>query len=212
MTEAQWLVSESPVKMLNSLGVEKFSRLALRYALAVCGQRPDLLVGPLREWAETAERVADTYTNGDPFVDIQLSAEEVACELTERGPPGTRGHYAALADAVVGLWTFFKGECDQVNTIPREELTPVRQATAAFVRDIIGNPFRPGPFYAGWRTASVVAIARQVYESQDFTTMPILADALLDAGCDYSDLLAHCREPSPHVRGCWALDLVLGKE
>ena len=52
-----------------------------------------------------------------------------------------------------------------------------------------------------------------MYESRDFSAMPILADALQDAGCDSDDILSHCRDTSlPHVRGCWVVDLVLGKE
>jgi hypothetical protein len=51
-----------------------------------------------------------------------------------------------------------------------------------------------------------------VYESREFSAMPILADALQDAGCDCDDILSHCRGPGPHVRGCWVVDLVLGKE
>jgi hypothetical protein len=63
-----------------------------------------------------------------------------------------------------------------------------------------------------WRTSTAVALAQQMYDSRDFSTMPILADALQDAGCDNADVLAHCRGPGPHVRGCWVVDLVLGKE
>ena len=51
-----------------------------------------------------------------------------------------------------------------------------------------------------------------MYESRDFSAMPILADALQDAGCDNDDILNHCRDPVRHVRGCWVVDLVLGKE
>ena len=50
-----------------------------------------------------------------------------------------------------------------------------------------------------------------MYESRDFAAMPVLADALEEAGCDHADVLAHCRGPGPHVRGCWVVDLVLGK-
>jgi hypothetical protein len=58
-----------------------------------------------------------------------------------------------------------------------------------------------------------MALATGIYESRDFTPTPILADALQDAGCDCDDLLNHLRDPqATHVRGCWALDLVLGKE
>jgi hypothetical protein len=81
------------------------------------------------------------------------------------------------------------------------------------IRDIFGNPFHPVTFDPGWRTGSAVALARQMYESRDFGPMPILADALQDAGCEQPDVLAHCRDPqATHVRGCWVVDLVLGKE
>jgi hypothetical protein len=63
-----------------------------------------------------------------------------------------------------------------------------------------------------WPTSTVVTLARQMYESRDFSAMPILADALQDAGCENADVLAHCRGPGPHVRGCWVVDLLLGKE
>lgn len=80
------------------------------------------------------------------------------------------------------------------------------------LRDIFGNPFRAVPLSASWRSDTAVWIARQMYESRDFSAMPILADALQDAGCDCADVLDHCRGTSPvHVRGCWVVDLVLGK-
>ncbi|MBP3955026.1 hypothetical protein J8F10_06990 [Gemmata sp. G18] len=79
------------------------------------------------------------------------------------------------------------------------------------MRDILGNPFRPVPFSPEWRTSTAVGLASQMYESRDFSAMPILADALQDAGCDRADVLDHCRGPGPHVRGCWVVDLVLGK-
>src|ERR687897_172280 len=81
----------------------------------------------------------------------------------------------------------------------------------ALVRDIVGNPFRPAAFDPAWRTATALSLASQMYESRDFGAMPILADALQDAGCDNDDILSHCRGPGPHVRGCWVVDLVLCK-
>ena len=84
---------------------------------------------------------------------------------------------------------------------------------ADLVRDIFGNPFRPVTFSPSWHTDTAVTLARQMYESRDFSAMPILADALQDAGCDNDDILTHCRDPKqPHVRGCWVVDLVLGRE
>jgi hypothetical protein len=80
------------------------------------------------------------------------------------------------------------------------------------VRDIFGNPFRPATFSPSWRTDTAVSLARTMYESRDFSAMPILADALQDTGCDNDAILDHCRGEGSHVRGCWVVDLVLGKE
>lgn len=82
----------------------------------------------------------------------------------------------------------------------------------AFFRDVFENPYRPGWVDDEWRTSTVLTLARQMYESRDFTPMPILADALQDAGCDEEDILTHCRGEGPHVRGCWVVDLVVGEE
>jgi len=80
------------------------------------------------------------------------------------------------------------------------------------LRDIFGNPFRPVAFDPAWRTDTAVVLARQMYDSRDFGAMPILADALQDAGCEDEQVLNHCRDATaPHVRGCWVVDLVLGK-
>jgi hypothetical protein len=84
-------------------------------------------------------------------------------------------------------------------------------AQATILRDIFGNPFRPATLDPTWRTQTAVLLARGMYESRDFGAIPILADALQDAGCDSDDVLNHCRGPGPHVRGCWVVDLVLGK-
>jgi hypothetical protein len=80
------------------------------------------------------------------------------------------------------------------------------------LRDIAGNPFRPVRFDPAWRSVLAVGLATGIYDTHDFDRLPILADALEDAGCSDADLLAHLRSPGPHVRGCWAVDLVLGKE
>jgi hypothetical protein len=84
-------------------------------------------------------------------------------------------------------------------------------AHARLVRDIFGNPFRPVIVDPRWLTSTVVSLARTIYEDRAFDRLPILADALEEAGCDDADLLAHCRGDGPHVRGCWVVDLVLGR-
>ncbi|MCE9561750.1 MAG: hypothetical protein K8U57_06805 [Planctomycetes bacterium] len=83
----------------------------------------------------------------------------------------------------------------------------------SLLREIVGNPFRPIAFSAEWRTSTAVSLSRQMYESRDFSAMPILADALQDAGCENEDILTHSRDANQvHVRGCWVVDAVLGKE
>ncbi len=83
---------------------------------------------------------------------------------------------------------------------------------AELLRDIFASPFRPAAFDRVWGTDTVLAMARQMYDSREFSAMPILADALQDAGCDNGDILGHCRDTTvSHVRGCWVVDLVLGK-
>jgi hypothetical protein len=79
------------------------------------------------------------------------------------------------------------------------------------LRDIFGNPFRPVEFAANWRTSNVTELARTVYHERAFDRMPILADALMDAGCEDEQIIGHCRSDGPHVHGCWLLDLILGK-
>jgi hypothetical protein len=85
----------------------------------------------------------------------------------------------------------------------------------ALLVDIFGNPFRSSALdgsWLRWNDATVARIARGVYEERAFDRLPILADALLDAGCDDEELIQHCRGEGPHVRGCWAVDLMLGKQ
>jgi hypothetical protein len=74
-----------------------------------------------------------------------------------------------------------------------------------------GNPFRPVCVNPTWLMAIVVRLAEHIYQGRAFDQMPILADALEDAECDNNDILNHCRLPGEHVRGCWVVDLVLGK-
>ncbi|MDB5306779.1 MAG: hypothetical protein JWO38_981 [Gemmataceae bacterium] len=107
------------------------------------------------------------------------------------------------------------GACDRR---AREERTNWYRRTReewdrSLALELVGpNPFRPVAFDPSWRASTAAALARQVYESRDFAPMPILADALQDAGCESADVLDHCRGPGPHVRGCWVVDWVLAKE
>jgi hypothetical protein len=80
----------------------------------------------------------------------------------------------------------------------------------------LGNPFRPVALNPSWLTPTVTSLAQAIYDNRQlpsghFDNMGVLADALEEAGCDNADLLNHCRSAGPHVRGCWPVDLLLGK-
>jgi hypothetical protein len=80
------------------------------------------------------------------------------------------------------------------------------------LRDLFGIPFRPVGVDPAWLTPAVVELAQAIYDDRAFDRLPELADALEEAGCLDADILAHCRQAGEHVRGCWAVDLILGKE
>src|SRR5262249_59253001 len=83
----------------------------------------------------------------------------------------------------------------------------------ALLRDIVFDPSATRPLIApDWLSSDVITLGRAVYDTGDFSIGPVLADALEDAGCTEVAILEHLRGPGPHVRGCWAVDLILGKE
>ena len=79
------------------------------------------------------------------------------------------------------------------------------------MREVVGNPFRPVTVDPRWLTSTVVDLSAAIYEERAFGRLPILADALMDSGCDDEQVIAHCHGHGPHVRGCWLVDLLLGK-
>lgn len=117
------------------------------------------------------------------------------------------------------------GISSALDTQSAESLGPVANGNAAvsaaekreaaaqseLLRDIFGSAFRPVTLNPAWQTSNVIALAQAIYDDRAFERLPILADALEDAGCDNADIL-HCRQPGVHVRGCWVVDLVLAKE
>jgi hypothetical protein len=85
------------------------------------------------------------------------------------------------------------------------------KTNALLFRCIFGNPYRPVSVDPTWLTLDVVTLAEGIYQERAFDRLPILADALQDAGCDNTDILSHCHSEGPHVRGCWPVDLIFGK-
>jgi hypothetical protein len=72
--------------------------------------------------------------------------------------------------------------------------------------------FHPFTLDPTWFSPKVVSLAQAIYDDHAFDQLPVLVDPLEEAGCHDADILAHCRQPGPHVRGCWVVDLLLGKE
>jgi hypothetical protein len=93
--------------------------------------------------------------------------------------------------------------------------TEERQLQATYLRDLFANPYQVTHLdrdWLQWNGGSVVQLTRSIFGERKLDCLPILADALEDAGCDNAEILSHCRSPGPHVRGCWAVDLILGKK
>jgi hypothetical protein len=140
----------------------------------------------------------------DGPIDIFDAAE--TCAAT---PPNAQG----CSDCCASVYALAVGHKRDVTDAEWQEIAEGElKVQAVLLRDIFGNPFRPVTFEPEWRTSTALALAKQMYDSRDFSAMAILADALQDAGCENDDVLSHCRDANGvHVRGCWVVDLVLGK-
>jgi hypothetical protein len=165
-----------------------------------------------REAVEATERVADGQIPGREL-DLRSTAAEGAFEEAIEGSVARRAALAAFYASTPPLYRpiLIEAMSAVVAMFPdnrQQELA----AQAALLRDIFGNPFHKVKCKKTWQTDTTRALASQMYESRDFSAMPILADALQDVGCDNDDILNHCRQSGQHVRGCWVVDLVLGKE
>jgi len=184
----------------------------------------------------TADRLPQAVEAVEAFADglIGLDQLNVARDAV-KSPSGHRavgGRYRRLCECVLSgnslLWDAAKqvanlaivvravaalGPATPENSAEWQALDDAeRPELCSLVRDIFGNPFRPVCFDPAWATATAVRLAASMYEERDFGAVPILGDALEDAGCGDADMLRHLRSPGPHVRGCWVLDLVLGKK
>lgn len=93
-----------------------------------------------------------------------------------------------------------------------EEPVDAQKIMSELLREIVRFPLSPITIDPRWRTSDVVGLARAIYDDRAFERIPILADALMDAGCENEEIIGHCRGEGPHVRGCWVVDLILGKQ
>lgn len=214
MTELQWLESDNLWTMLSFAGEKLGARKLRLFGCACCRQVWDMLTAPeQREAVEVAERYADGLASREELLEANrplLTDED--CETPPSCVSDADAGIAAEAGLRVG--SFVEASLSarddgrqQSARLIRERLMPVR-----LLRDQVGPMlFRPVALDPRWRTATVLDLTAGVYDRRSFDLMPILADALMDAGCDDEDVLYHCRREAPHARGCWVVDLLLGK-
>jgi hypothetical protein len=129
---------------------------------------------------------------------VNLASSDIAGVLAAVKDVWQAGLEAALESRDPRTWAAIIGSEVQTNKL----------------RDIVGNPFQPRVFersILAWNGGIIPKIAEGIYAEGAFDRMPILHDALLDAGCTDEAILMHCRNPEGHVLGCWALDSILGK-
>ncbi|WP_029631810.1 hypothetical protein [Zavarzinella formosa] len=232
-TEEMWLTSEDPHSLgtgMAGLILDGFSGITARKVqlfMVACARRVvHLLPGDLcRRAIDLAETAADAP--GGLFAISQLPTfDQIQRELNPQEPPPDMLTIMGLAMAkeltrpedtgarmrhMIGGWA--AGVVAIATNEPGSDAEIGPQVL--LLHDIFGNLFRPpalDPAWLTWDAGTIPAIAQGIYEESAFHRLPILADALEDAGCEDADILAHCRGPGPHVRGCWVVDLMLGKK
>jgi hypothetical protein len=191
MTEAEWLGATDPAVKLSALRGTSSARKLRLFCCACCRRVWNAMADDGRRAVEAAERDADQPpADADPLD-------------------------GRVIDPVAGgprHGTIYAAECAADAAVTAPDPKAEGAAQCALLADIFGNPFRPVALDPSWLTSAVVALATGIYADRASDRLPILADALQDAGCDNADVLDHCRGDGRHVRGCWVVDLLLGKE
>jgi hypothetical protein len=219
MTQEQWLSCREPVPLLRFLlGAGRASERKLRlFACACCRRIWDLLPDPRNRDLVAAVEDHPDGTFDDPDLDAAITASSA------RGWEfGDRPAYWAAKYLGRGFYKMTAGPSavavalHAASAIPEG---PDRQAEIAAQADLLREIFGPLPFrpvtidasVLAWNDRTVVRLAQGIDDERAFHRMGVLADALLDAGCDNEDVLSHCRQQGGHVRGCFVLDLLLNK-
>jgi hypothetical protein len=221
MTEAEWLACVDPEPMLTFLEGKASDRKLRLFAAACCRSIwPILRDEWSRQAVEVAEAFADEFATAAQLdlaralalqVRNPASAASAAWGATLRVATSAAGS-ASVSAAAGAAFAVHPCAADAPWHKAKEE---ERKRQAAILRDLFGIPQLPvkvDPTWARWNDGCVVKIAGAVYEQYRFAELPVLADALEEAGCNDSGLLMHCRAPGEHVRGCWVVDLILGKK
>jgi hypothetical protein len=224
MTEAEWLACTSSWRMLDFLDGKASQRKLRLFAGARCRQVWHLLAD---ERSRAAIEVGERFADGEATTAELNAAAEAAWVATARPKMGREASARVAVSVVVEHDPTGNGVWDTVWDLGPDSAEQAALKTAAdkgvlFLRDIFGNPFHPVSIdndSLTWCDGAVVKLARAVYDERelpdgtlDAARLAVLADMLEEAGCTDADMLSHLRGPGPHVRGCWAVDLLLDKE
>lgn len=242
MTEAEWLACTDPRVMLEFLSGQVSARKLRLFGAACCRRIWDLLDNATRNAVATVERDgADVPDQLEAQVTAaiagQLDEPSASRAMIAGLPRWWRARLALLSAQIEPVQRVVaevvyerQQQCNDTHAAlranPGDEVRAARAAwdvaqtarvheqvfQSALLRDIVGNPFRTVAADPSWRSDTVASLVQAIFTDGAFDRMPILGDALEDAGCDNADILAHCRELGVHARGCWAIDLLLAKE
>jgi hypothetical protein len=209
MTETEWSACGDPIVMVDFLqGVSSARKLRL-FAVSACRAIKIKDYHPaMWEALLAAERYADRLIDEQQLWTVQRTALQVGNKLQMFSPDLWPAWCAGVRIDVLNITKSFCYSSKRPADVVLLKLCQL-------LRDIVGNPFHLALLvhsWLAWNDATIPKIAQAIYDERAFDRMPILADALEDAGCDDADILRHCREPGEHVRGCWVIDLLLGKE
>ncbi len=229
MTEQEWRTADGPWGMLTFVGESASKRKLRLFTCACCRQVLNPFTPLLVERAvSAAEAFADREITSEMLTQVGDVVGVAIVAARADDVENRTGYLSHLLDAVAAAcWSDDEMEAAQdtalataraaadvpwpaTGTRPSEFSEELTLQTE-LVRDIFGNPFRSVEIQLEWFTSDVLALARGIYAERAFDRMPILADALQDAGCDDEEVLTHCREQREHVRGCWVVELLLGK-
>jgi hypothetical protein len=162
----------------------------------------------LTSWANAAGHPAEYRRRRVYAQAAHVADQTVSATGRNRGVLANSKHTAH-----VFAWANDDGRDPLIGQEGEDGLTEVHfRKQEAIFREIVGNPFAPVEFDPRWRTSDVIGLAWAIYDERAFARLPILSDALMDAGCEDEAILTHCRTPNIHVRGCWLVDLILGQK
>ncbi|MFO0842381.1 MAG: hypothetical protein U0797_08305 [Gemmataceae bacterium] len=209
LTEEHWLTAGDPAEVVAFLGERGSQRRWQLFACHCCWRILPLLVD---EASRHAVSVAERRAEGRATDAEAREAEDEAITraLQQQQAEGLSVRFTAAMAAVHALMFPRRAYVNAGRAAGGGEPAE-RAAQCDLLRELFGNPFRPFAFDPAWRSPIVMAIAAQVYDRESFNELPVLADALEDAGCDDAQLLGHLHSATGHLRGCWALDAVLDK-